>query len=217
MNLIVTSTSYNKWIYFLVICLTAIAIAEYSEIFLVDDMLFIDHFKDQLSYDRIVEILDKQRQFFWMSYIFIPLIFFVKIIYASSAIYIGFFFKNIKVSFDTVFKVALFCEPIFFLPKIIKFIWFYFINTDYGLLDYRYYYPLSALNLVDVNDTSSWFIYPLQMTNVFEAMYAIVIAFLLAKILKMSFSKVLPLVLLSYIIGLLLWASIILFLTVTYS
>ncbi|MGD1958608.1 MAG: hypothetical protein ACFB2Y_07115 [Fulvivirga sp.] len=180
-------------------------------------MLFINHFKDQLSYDRIISILDKQKEYFWMSYIFIPLLYLVKLVYATSSVYTGLFIQSLKISFAKVFSVILVCEPIFLLPKIVKFIWFYFFETEYDLLEFRYFYPFSALSITNIESLSNWFIYPLQMANLFELLYILVVAYFLKKLLNTDYLSMLVVTLISYGVGLLLWASLILFLTVSYS
>jgi hypothetical protein len=40
-------------------------------------------------------------------------------------------------------------EFVFLLVPIFKIIWFYFFQTNYTLEDIQYFYPLSALNIVD--------------------------------------------------------------------
>lgn len=207
---------YNKLLYFIGVCVTAILLNHLSEALLVSDDLFIEYFSEQLSYDRIVSLLEKQKKYFWMSYIFVPLILLIKITYSSCSIYSGYFVKNIKISFNTIFYGALLSEPVFLLPKLIKFFWFLF-DDQYDLIEYRYFHPFSLLNLIEVKNIMAWYIYPLQLINLFEVFYCISIAWILNKVLVVGFIKTLKIVSISYGLGMLLYIVSILFLVVSLS
>jgi hypothetical protein len=66
-------------------------------------------------------------------------------------------------------------EFVFLLVPIFKIIWFYFFQTNYTLEDIQYFYPLSALNIVDYKELEPWLIYSSQVLNLFELIYWLIL------------------------------------------
>ena len=64
--------------------------------------------------------------------------------------------------------MALLGECIFLVVPIVKLCWFAFFQPNFTLEDVQYFYPLSALNITGYKGIAVWFIYPLQVLNVFE-------------------------------------------------
>lgn len=60
-----------------------------------------------------------------------------------------------------------------------KTVWLFFNSEGVGLEYIQYFYPLSAINLVDYNTIAAWSIYAIQILNLFELLYWFVLAFLL--------------------------------------
>ncbi len=101
----------------------------------------------------------------------------------------------------------------FLVVPVIKLFWFLFIQTHYTLNDLQYFFPLSALQLFDVKSLPKWQIYPLQLFNVFELIYWVLLAYWLKKLLNLSLNKSMEVVASSYGTGLLLWVVFITFLS----
>ncbi|NBA78875.1 hypothetical protein GOQ04_25205 [Emticicia sp. ODNR4P] len=101
----------------------------------------------------------------------------------------------------------------FLIVPVIKLFWFLFIQTHYDLNDLQYFFPLSALQLFDVQKLPSWQVYPLQLMNVFELIYWVLLAYWLKKLLNLSLNKSMEVVASSYGTGLLLWVVFITFLS----
>lgn len=101
----------------------------------------------------------------------------------------------------------------FLLVPLIKLFWFLFVQTDYTFNDLQYFYPLSALQLFEVKSLATWQIYPLQLVNIFELVYWILLAYWLKRLLNITLTKGMELVVTSYGTGLLLWVVFITFLS----
>jgi hypothetical protein len=62
-----------------------------------------------------------------------------------------YFFSKNKNTFK-LWGFVIIAEFVFLLVPIFKIIWFYFFQTNYTLEDIQYFYPLSALNIVDYKE-----------------------------------------------------------------
>jgi hypothetical protein len=63
-----------------------------------------------------------------------------------------YFFSKTKITFKELWGFVIIAEFVFLLVPIFKIIWFYFFQTNYTLEDIQYFYPLSALNIVDYKE-----------------------------------------------------------------
>lgn len=90
-------------------------------------------------------------------------------------------------------------------------------QTNYTLEDLQYFYPLSALNIVGYKGLESWFIYPLQVLNLFELAYWLLLAYFIGKLAFTEKDKGKPMdlgfkiVASSYGSALLLWVVVVMF------
>lgn len=82
-----------------------------------------------------------------------------------------------KVSYSQCWSVALVAEFVFAMPELLKIIWFLFIDTDPTYYAVQMFYPLSLLNLVDIEVLDKRYIYPLKALNVFELLYWIILVY----------------------------------------
>jgi hypothetical protein len=129
----------------------------------------------------------------------------------------GTIFWNIKVSFKKLFQIALIAEFLFIIPSLIKLVWFLFIETDFDLLDLQTFYPLSLLNMIEAKNIPQWSLYPLQLINVFEVVYWLILAYGISLVAKERWAKMVGLVASSYGIGLFVWVVFITFITINLS
>ena len=186
--------------------------------------LFYNSLLTKFSTDQIDKVLNFQKKWQWLSYPFIPLLLLIKITLISSVLYIGtFFYSKAKVTFKQLFNAVVKAEFVFLGVGVLKIIWFYFFQTNYTLEDLQYFYPLSALNIVGYQGLESWFIYPLQVLNLFELAYWLLLAYFIGKLAFTEKDKGKPMdlgfkiVASSYGSALLLWVVVVMFFTLNYS
>ena len=186
--------------------------------------LFYNSLLTKFSTDQIDKVLNFQKKWQWLSYPFIPLLLLIKITLISSVLYIGtFFYSKAKVTFKQLFNAVVKAEFVFLGVGVLKIIWFYFFQTNYTLEDLQYFYPLSALNIVGYQGLESWFIYPLQVLNLFELAYWLLLAYFIGKLAFTEKDKGKPMdlgfkiVASSYGSALLLWVVVMMFFTLNYS
>jgi hypothetical protein len=198
---------------FVVLIGVAITISLLTKIFLYTDALIYDSLAEQIVTKKIEDIIEQSHKWAWIGYVFIPIIYVIKFLLIALVLQTGFFFFERKVSFSIIFKAVMLAEIPFLIIPVIKLFWFLFIQTHYTLNDLQYFFPLSALQLFDVKSLPTWQIYPLQLFNVFELIYWVLLAYWLKRLLNISLNKSMEVVASSYGTGLLLWVVFITFLS----
>lgn len=187
------------------------------------------HFADRLTYEQIDKLLEKGQIYAWLKYLIVGFSYLCKFLLTSFCLYLGYFLSSskVKIRFGDIFKIVVLSEIIFFIPVIIRLFWFSFVKTNYTLQDLQFFYPLSALNFFD-NQLEPWLTYPLQILNLFEITYWILLAYGMNRILTPPFEKQITensmdlesafrLVVTSYGTGLIIWVALVMFLTLNYS
>ena len=162
-------------------------------------------------------MLDRGKKWQWLSYAFLPILVFVKILFVVICFSIGCLFLNIENGFKKFFSIATNAEFLFVVPAVIKLLWFSFIKTSYTLQDLQYFSPLSLVNFFNPIGLNPWLIYPLQLLNAFELLYWVVLAYQLKEVLGESFSNSLGFVAKTYGTGLFIWVILVMFLIVSLS
>lgn len=160
--------------------------------------------------------MENQRKYWWLSYAITPVFIGIKVLLVAFCLnFLKLFeIENIdKIKFSDFLFLAIIAEFVFVIAGFYKFFNFYWLETDYTLEDLQTYYPLSLLNFKDSISTEKWLAYPLQVANLFEILYWVVLAVGIREFLqdKISFVKSFGLVALTYGIGLLFWVGIVCF------
>lgn len=179
---------------------------------------------EKFTIEQINEIIDYQRKWQWVTYTLIPIVLLVKTTVIVSVLSVGtFFYSKAKVTFKQLFNAVVKAEFVFLGVGVLKIVWFYFFQTNYTLEDLQYFYPLSALNIVGYQGLESWFIYPLQVLNLFELAYWLLLSYFIGKLAFTERDKGKPMdlgfkiVASSYGSALLLWVVVVMFFTLNYS
>ena len=188
------------------------------------DQLTYNKLTETLSFNQVEKILQFQKKINNWLYLVLPLLMIFKIFLISSVLYIGtFFYSKAKVTFKQLLNAVIKAEFVFLGVGVLKIIWFYFFQTNYALEDLQYFYPLSALNIVGYKGLESWFIYPLQVLNLFELAYCLLLSYFVGKLAFTEKDKGKPMdlgfkiVASSYGSALLLWVVVVMFFTLNYS
>src|SRR5689334_19040329 len=119
----------NKPLYFILLCLLSVLLTMSGKSLLISEDLYFEYFGNQLSYDRITEIIALQKRWELLSYALVPLYYLAKIFLVAICIYTGTTITGIEVSYRKIFQAALFAEGIFLLPGIFRLCWFTFVQT----------------------------------------------------------------------------------------
>lgn len=195
-----------------------------SNFFLEIDFLVYKKLELSLTFNQLNNYLNFQKKWKWFSFVIMPLVLLIKIAIIASVLYVGVFFHSkAKVTFKQLFDAVVKAEFVFLGVGILKIVWFYFFQTNYTLEDLQYFYPLSALNIVGYQGLEAWFIYPLQVLNLFELAYWLLLSYFIGKLAFTEKDKGKPtdlgfkIVASSYGSALLLWVVVVMFFTLNYS
>ena len=185
--------------------------------FIITDSILINTLKDNYTYDRILEIIDKQHKFAFIQYIATIVFQIIKILLVSMFIFIVLYFYNIdQLKYKNCCTIVCLTEIIPILNSF-YFLIFFLINPPSNQLDFEKINNLSIFNFINKNNVSSFLIYPLQQINLFELAYWIVLTIGIKKLIQKPFWYCFKITALSYGIGLLIWVIFVVFLQIQFS
>lgn len=202
-------------IYFTLFCLVLLGITFLSREVLLTEEVYFSSLSEQMGAERIQAMLQLQKDWEWAGYLFVPVYHLLKFATIALCLNVGTLLFNFKVPFKRLFQVAMLAELVFLIPLIIKTVWFLLIQTDFTLEDFQQFYPFSLLSLFETGSVAQWWLYPLQLVNVFEIAYWLLLAYGLHQVLQTHYDNALKLVLASYLPALLLWVTLVTFLSVS--
>ena len=170
-------------IYFFILVLFLLIIGFVGSIILDNEAKLIQYLNENYTTSQVNMYFETKQKWQWFSYSIIPIFLLIKISIIASILYIGtFFYSKAKVTFKQLFNAVVKAEFVFLGVGVLKIVWFYFFQTSYTLEDLQYFYPLSALNIVGYKGLEAWFIYPLQVLNLFELAYWLLLAYFIGKL-----------------------------------
>jgi hypothetical protein len=216
MNLLVRYYNQKGLNLFIGIVLVKLMLIWLSKNLLINEVVFFNSYSEQLTYDRALKLFEDMQKYLWISYAFTPIILLIKFSLISLVIYTGIVLNNIqyKISLGSVFKIVIASEIVFVSADFIKFVWFYLFIGNYNLNDLEFFYPLSLINFFKSGEVAKIWIFPMQTINLFHLFYIISISYGLNKVCLIKRSDSDKIVLLSYIPALLLWITLVIFLTI---
>jgi len=190
-----------------------------SQTITFNETVFINSYSDHLTYHRTLDLLNSMKSVSWIAYLLYPVMLLLKITAIGFIIYTGVFFSDVQneITLGKVITVVLASEIVLVAGAIAKLLWFVFVNGNYSLDDFRFFYPLSLINLFSRSEVAEYWVYPLQTVNLFHFLYILMLAAGLAKISSVSRMITDKIIVLTYIPAMVLWIVLIMFLTVDIS
>ncbi len=205
----------NTLTFFLIISCYLLTISLSNNLLQIESKIF-DFLAKSYPNSVVQNYMESQKKWWWLSYIVTPLLIGLKVILVAFCLN---FVKLLdipaleKVRFSEFIFWALIADSVFIIAGFYKFVNFYWINTGYSLEDLQTYFPISLLNLKEHISTEKWLAYPLQLINLFELAYWIILAVGIRELSNetISYAKSFGLVALTYGVGLLFWVGIVSF------
>jgi hypothetical protein len=213
----VTEYRNKNWQLYIYLLVGYLTIAYVSNKYIFTDTLFYNSYATQLTAERIAQILSFRYRFTWLGYLLTPLTLLIRIFLISLIFYTGTILSGLKVEFKSLFRIALQAEFVLLFAFFIKMYWVYFFMPNVSLKTIAFFQPLSIINFFSIDEIPKWFVYPLQLINLFEISYWLLLAYLLEKVIKRSFWKSFEFVLGTYGVALLIWAVFVIFLTLNFT
>lgn len=216
MTLLQRYFNLNRSHLFLFIALGNLIIIWLYKYVLINEVVFYNAYSEQLTYDRAKQLFEGFQNMSWVSYVLSPVILFIKFFLISLLLYTGIIFNNLqyKVPLGSVFKIVIASDIVFLLASLTKFLWFYLFAGNYNLNDINFFYPLSLINIFKVEEVKKIWIYPMQTVNLFHIAYLILLSYGLNDVCKIAKYDSERIVLLSYLPGLVLWQTFIMFISI---
>ena len=169
-----------------------------------------------MNSDRIAEVLSAQNKYKFLSYLITPIFLIIKICILSAILFIYFFLSNEKIQYSDCMKIILIGEFVLIIAMIVRICCLIEMEpTDFDTL--QYFTPLSIVQLINLKKLPKYLFYPMQLLNLFEVAYWLMLAYGIRAFTNWKFSKSLKSVAFSYGLTLLIWTVIIIFIQVQFS
>ena len=165
----------------------------------------------------LLDTLEDMRYWNRFSVLFTFLILVIKCFLMALVLYGGLFFANLHqgIRLGALFRVTAFTEVALVLAGLIK-IWVGAVS-EFTYTEFAVFYPLSLLTLLGTEAVDPVFYYPLQVANVFELLYCVLLVVFLRNELAFSTAQSIKVGFGSYAVSLLFWMVLILFLTLNFT
>ena len=215
-NVADTFQEQNAWWVFLLLCVGYGAITFVQNNYIITKDVYYNTLGEQLTLERIDEMLDSQAKWKWLGYVVSPLVIVIQTGLIAVCINCGTFMMDYKVKFNAIFKIVLKSSVVFLIWKLLMTFIYLFMEIkvfdDLVKAD-----KFSVAGFVAKDALPTWLMYPLSILNVFEAIFWLLLAYGMSRLIHKTFSKSLSFVAVTYGVGLLMWMLFIVFLSLNLS
>ncbi len=185
-------------------------------VYLINKMVYTDEFYysllgQKIATERIFDVIKIARKYQVLYYLLIPILFLLRTMIFSTAIFCGFYLIDKGLRFGIILKSVIQAEIVFVVVMLIRLVYFV-LNPGLSAQAIPNFYPLSLTNLINLNNIPAYYIYPLQLVNIFEVGYMFLIAYGIKTVTRNTMLETLKPVACSYLTVILLWLSILTFL-----
>lgn len=192
--------STDKRLLFVLLCLLALLLLYIKKSFIENETAAFEFLQDRPE-GTILKMISA------LQFISIPLVYLWKFSILSFVIWVGCFMYGYKVTYWQCWGVVMGAEFIFFVPEILKILWFLFIETDPSYTDIGAFYPLSLMHFFDYYSIDPRWAYPLRALNIFEIFYCIALVSGIHHFARKEKKMVWLIVVSSYVFLFLLWLA----------
>ena len=216
MHIPLNNLNFNRWQFYILIILLYFVISFVTNEIILTDSYFYSDYGSQLTAERIEKIISSRHHYAWVTYVFVPIYIYLKTSIVALIIFAGAFLFDSVVSFADCFRIALVAELAPLLSGLIRVVYFLFY-PPVSIKAAQMFSPLSISQFIDLEKIPSYFMYPIQLLNVFEVLYWSLLIICVASFLKVKLKKSLQIVATSYGISLVIWVLLISFITLQFS
>ncbi|MEM6345088.1 MAG: hypothetical protein AAF927_14450 [Bacteroidota bacterium] len=203
------------WFLALVLCYVCASII--GEYYLLSDTVYYNTFADRLAYDEIYRMLESQRSMRWAGYILQPVLLTIKLSLVAFCIMCAVVWGNLKISFRQIWSLIIRAELVLAIGALFASSYIAIFWEVHSFDDLGGFHNFSLLAFLPEGvDTSQWYVYPLQLINIFELFYWLALVSGIQKILKFSWKDSLKFVAKSYGLGLIIWVLLITFIKLNF-
>jgi hypothetical protein len=186
---------------------------------IISDDIYINTYTGQLSAEIINKMLSIKSKYSWASYVLAPILLILKTGFVSICFWIGSLFNDsndLKTKFKDYLRIVIFAESVFIIFSFVRTGLLYNYNFQ-TLTEINQFQPFTLSSVLNTNNIPAYFHYPLTLLSIPEAVYWIVLALLLKPIVSGNLWNRIGFIAKTYGVGLLIWVSIVVFLTLNFS
>ena len=208
--------SINNLSYFFTICGGYAAFTYLMNFFLFTEDLYYASLGEQYTIEQIQNLLNINKSWQSIGYLFIPIIVILRILYTSFCLYIGSLVEDSHWKFKPLFNVSLKADIAFCLNSAYNF-YYYVLSENYKTIDDLGENCTSLLKIVGRESIPSWLILAFNSINAFELLYVVVLVVMIKISFRIAYLKSIVFVLLTYGVGNYLYLTAMTFLYLNFS
>ena len=206
----------NAWFVFAALCLGYATTTYIQDTMILTKEVYYNTLGEQLTIERIDNMLEKQSEWKWVGYLLIPVVVVLQAFLVTLCLNCGTIMMNYKMRFRPLFTLVLRSSVVFLLWKLA--LTFILLFTKIQIIDDLITANKFALaGFVDKASVPTWLMYPLSIINVFEVAFWVLLTLGISRLLQRSFKAALGFVATTYGLGLLMWMIFIIFLQLNFS
>lgn len=180
-------------------------------VYLQQECIIIPQVDDQMILSDILkkQMIDQVEKYRWLSFLLVSIILLLRVLLVGGCLFIGFlFFENMpKTDYYSCFNISLKADIILFMLPVL-YIAFSLFDIEFGLKMVEY---TSLIFLFDINTIELWLITLIGMMNLFELLYMLFLAKLIAVKINITYIESFNFVLSTYGVGFVLYAMFLVF------
>lgn len=188
----------DKRMLFILLCLITLLLLFIKKSFIENETAAFEFLQDRPE-GAILKLIST------LQFISIPLVYLWKFLVIAFVIWIGCFMFGYRITYWQCWGVVIGAEFIFFIPEVLKILWFLTIETDPSYYDIGAFYPLSLMHFFDYYSIDPRWAYPLRALNVFEIIYWFVLVSGIHHYARKEKKTVWFIVISSYVLIFILW------------
>lgn len=154
----------DKRLLFILLCLITLLLLYIKKSFIENETAAFEFLQDRPE-GAILTLIST------LQFISVPVVYLWKFTVIAFVIWVGCFMYGYRVTYSQCWGVVVGAEFIFFIPEVLKILWFLFVETDPLYTDIGAFYPLSLMHFFDYYTIDTRWAYPLRALNLFEIAY----------------------------------------------
>lgn len=171
---------------------------------ILTDQIYINTWSEQLTVDRIKEVLAYQDQWKGIGYVIVLVFVLTKIFLTTICLNIGTFLLDYNIRFGQLWKVVVNATAVFAIGKLLYIGNFATIDI-HTIDDVVKADHFSLLGVIGYGNVSQWAVFALGSINLLELVYWILLSLGMMLLLKVKWIKSFSFVVMTYGIGLWIW------------
>jgi hypothetical protein len=206
----------NVWVVFALLCVGYCVTLYIQDTMILTKEVYYNTLGEQLTIERIDEMIEKQSKWKWASYLLIPVILVSQAFLVALCLNCGTIMMNYKIRFRPLFTLVMRSSVVFLILKLaLTFILLFSkVQVFDDLVTANKFTLAGFFNKADV---PTWLMYPLSILNVFEVVFWLLLTLGMSRLLNRSFKASLGFIATTYGLGLLMWMVFIIFLQLNFS